>query len=72
MEEGGEYRGPDFKHGTEVARSSRLSYQPGFDSQMTLIDVTPGLKKKLITAFVVIFSVFLGGMVLGAVAGFFI
>lgn len=66
-----EYTPPGFLHGTEVAQSRRIR-QPAFDQQLSLIERQQGLKKKLTVAVVVIVSVFLGGLVAGAVAGIFI
>jgi len=62
---------PGFIHGTEVARSRRYA-QPGFNGQLPLLEREPGLRKKLAVAFIIIGSVFMGGMIAGAVAGLFI
>ena len=62
---------PGFIHGTEVACSKRYA-QPGFDGQLPLLERELGLKKKLMVALTVIFSVFLGGMIAGAVMGLFV
>jgi hypothetical protein len=62
---------PGFLQGTEVARHRPVS-QPGFDEQLPLLEKDLELKKKLYIALVVIFSVFIGGMILGAALGFFL
>lgn len=62
---------PGFLEGAEVARSRRLS-QPGFEEQTPLLERDMELKKKLMVALIVIFSVFLGGMAAGAVLGVFV
>ncbi len=61
---------PGFLQGTEVARYRPV--QPGFDEQLPLLEKDLELKKKLYIALVVIFSVFIGGMILGAALGFFV
>ncbi len=62
---------PGFLEGTEVARARRVS-QPGFEEQMPLLERDIELKKKLTVALIVIFSVFFGGMIAGAVLGIFV
>ena len=62
---------PGFMQGTEVACSKRYA-QPGFDGQLSLLEREQGLKKKLMVALLVISSVFLGGMIAGAVLGIFV
>jgi hypothetical protein len=60
-----------FLLGTEVAHARRID-QPGFDGQMSLLGQETALKRKVITAVIVIMSVFVAGLILGAVAGIFI
>ncbi len=62
---------PGFIQGTEVACSKRYA-QPGFNGQLPLLEREQGLKKKLMVALIVICSVFLGGMIAGAVVGLFV
>ena len=62
---------PGFRQGTEVACSKRYA-QPGFNGQLPLLERERGLKKKLMVALLVISSVFLGGMIVGAVVGLFV
>jgi len=62
---------PGFIQGTEVACSKRYT-QPGFDGQLPLLERELGLKKKLMVAFLVISSVFLGGMIAGAAVRLFV
>lgn len=60
---------PAFLEGTEVARRHT---QPGFEEQLPLLERDLELKKKLGIALLVIFSVFLGGMLIGAGVGYFV
>jgi len=67
-----EYRPqPGFLQGTEVARVDAMN-QPGFELQLPLLEQEPAVKKKLGMALLIIFGVFLAGMILGAVLGIFI
>lgn len=60
---------PAFLEGTEVARARR---QPGFEEQLPLLERDLELKKKLGISLLVIFSIFFGGMLVGACVGYFI
>jgi len=60
---------PSFLEGTEVASRPR---QPGFEEQLPLLERDLELKKKLMIALVVIFSVFAAAMQIGAAVGVFI
>ncbi len=62
---------PGFIQGTEVACSKRYA-QPGFDGQLPLLKREQGLTKKLMVALIVISSVFMGGMIAGAVVRLFV
>lgn len=62
---------PGFREGTEVARYSPRP-QPGFDEQLPLLEKDMELKRKLTIALVVIFSVFVVGMLIGALLGYFV
>jgi len=62
---------PGFLYGTEVARVNP-GEQPGFELQLPLLEQEPEVKKKLAYALLIIFGVFLAGMILGAVLGIFI
>lgn len=53
-------------HGAEIAE------QPGFEGQMTLIGSEMSIKKKLIISGTVVVSLFIVGLGLGVLAGFFI
>ena len=57
--------------GTEVAHARRID-QPGFDGQMSLLGQETALRKKVITAVIVVLSVFVAGLMIGALAGYFI
>lgn len=46
--------------------------QPGFELQLPLLEQEPEVKKKLTVALLVIFGVFFGGMIAGAVLGIFV
>ena len=71
MNETMENSSPGFLEGAEVARSRRTA-QPGFEEQLPLLEKDLELKKKLTVALIVIFSVFIGGMIVGAVLGVFV
>lgn len=71
MDEGWQDTGPDFLHGTEVARYRPVP-QPGFEAQLSLLERDLELKKKLQIALIVIVSVFFAGLVAGAVMGIFV
>jgi hypothetical protein len=62
---------PGFLYGTEVARVNPVE-QPGFELQLPLLEQEPEVKKKLLVAFMVIFGVFLAGMIIGAILGIFV
>jgi hypothetical protein len=62
---------PGFLYGTEVARVNPME-QPGFELQLPLLEQEPEVKKKLAIALLVIFGVFLAGMIAGAILGIFI
>lgn len=62
---------PGFLLGSEVARSARLR-QPAFDEQLSLLEQQAELKKKIYLAVIVIASVFVAGMIAGAVLGIFV
>ena len=64
-------REPAFLVGTEVASARRLR-QPGFDRQLSLLEQDYDLRNKLKIALIVIFSVFVAGIVVGAVVGVFV
>jgi flagellar basal body-associated protein FliL len=46
--------------------------QPGFELQLPLLEQEPEVKKKLWIALLVIFGVFLAGMMIGAILGIFV
>jgi hypothetical protein len=71
MDETGAHTTPEFLEGAEVA-SARRRRQPGFAEQLPLLEQDLELKKKLTVAVTVIASVFLGGLVAGAVLGYFV
>jgi hypothetical protein len=54
-----------------VAHARRID-QPGFDGQMSLLGQDTALKRKVITALIIVMSVFVAGLIIGAVAGVFI
>lgn len=62
---------PGFMYGAEVARMNSAE-QPGFELQLPLLEQEPEVKKKLTVALLVIFGVFFGGMIAGAVLGIFV
>lgn len=70
VEESGNPNTP-FLHGTEVAHSRRID-QPGFYGQMSLLEQETALKRKVFTALIVVASVFVAGLIAGAVVGIFI
>jgi hypothetical protein len=60
---------PFFREGTEVAKARRVRNTEG---QLSLLAPEPDLRRKLIIATAVIFSVFIVGMIAGAVLGIFV
>ena len=60
---------PFFREGTEVAKARRVRNTEG---QLSLLAPEPDLRRKLIIATVVILSVFIVGMIAGAVLGIFV
>lgn len=62
---------PGFLLGSEVAASARLR-QPAFDGQLSLLEQQAEVRKKVYMALIVVTSVFLAGMIAGAVLGIFV
>ena len=60
---------PFFREGAEVAKARRIRNTEG---QLSLLAPEPDLRRKLIIAAVVILSVFVAGMIAGAVLGVFV
>jgi F0F1-type ATP synthase assembly protein I len=60
---------PFFREGTEVAKARRYRNTEG---QLSLLAPEPGLRRKVMIAAVVIASVFIAGMIAGAVLGIFV
>ena len=59
---------PFFREGNEVAKARRVRNTEG---QLSLLAPEPDLRRKLIIATAVILSVFILGMIAGAVLGIF-
>lgn len=62
---------PGFLLGSEVAASARLR-QPAFEGQLSLLEQQAEVRKKVYMALIVVTSVFLAGMIAGAVLGIFV
>ena len=62
---------PGFLLGSEVAASARLR-QPAFEGQLSLLEQQAEVRKKVYMALIVVASVFLAGMIAGAVLGIFV
>ncbi|MBK5092592.1 MAG: hypothetical protein JJE48_03635 [Actinobacteria bacterium] len=60
---------PFFREGTEVAEAGRVRNTEG---QLSLLAPEPGLRRKLLISAGVIVSVFVVGMIAGAVLGIFV
>jgi hypothetical protein len=66
MDERGRQSEPYFKEGTEVAKARRLMNS---EAQLSLLAPEPDLRRKLVIAAAVILSIFIAGMIFGAVLG---
>jgi F0F1-type ATP synthase assembly protein I len=60
---------PFFREGTEVAKARRIRNTEG---QLSLLAPEPDLRRKLLIATAVILSVFIAGMIVGALLGIFV
>jgi len=60
---------PFFREGTEVAKARRVRSTEG---QLSLLAPEADLRRKLLIATAVILSVFIAGMISGAVLGIFV